>query len=444
MEDEAEQAIPRPAPYRPPEQPIQPQANPGSFPQPPQPNPEIHGQSNPAFPFQANPENRPKQKAKKRVGKRAEPQQLVGLYNEGLLKYDSPVSVRQVLQHTKVDMTWMDLVAWSPAICRELKRLCTKVPKKRAPKPTVPQFMPVPIPQVLSQFQPQFPMMQAFQPTQIPQYMQQFSSQAPPGNSQSSTQTLGNTQALGNPGSASIAAKCFSVDFGPMTEDKHTKFLSTLMGLEKAFRVPSVVRKPDGTEVKIEKSQNQTDQGSDMNVISQGMVNYLKLPMQLLSDLGFKGLTMRTADHRETELIYWVWLMIAVEGIWRNIRCFVAPEIASVAESGKSEYISLILGIPWLHSVDAHISIRQSAIFIGDRSIGEEVRSIVGPEMVFCKDHNLLMYPKSAMVSTDARIAAKQRALPQAIVEEIEEESSESSESDDLSEIEDKEKPDFQ
>ena len=166
--------------------------------------------------------------------------------------------------------------------------------------------------------------------------------------------------------------------------------------------------------------------------------------MQLLSDIGFKGLTMRTADDRETEIIYWVWLMIAVEGIWRNIRCFVAPEVVSVTESGRSEYLSLILGIPWLYSVDAHISIRQSTIFIGDRSIGEEVRSVVGPEMVFCKDHNLLMYPKSAMISSDVRTAAKQRSLPTATVEEVEEESSESSESDDLSDIEDEDGQDFQ
>ena len=466
VEEEADQPIPRPAPYRPPEQIMPPnpvtqplpttaqpsviqpsyQPNPGSLPQVPtmpQPNP---GQSQPqpfvppqvpsgsqglppAFPFSAGPDNRPKQKAKKRVGRRAEPQQLVGLYNEGLLKYDSPVSVRQVLQNTKIDMNWMDLVAWSPAICRELKRLCTRVPKKRAPKPAaIPQFIP-PMPPAFAQFQPQYPM-QAFQP----QYGQQFPVQ-PIGNSQSSTQTL-------NPASQAITAQSFSVDVGPMTEDKHTKFLQTLIGLEKAFRVPSVVRRPDGIDEEIDKSQSQSDQGSDMNVISQGMVNHLKLPMQLLSDIGFKGLTMRTADHRETELIYWVWLMIAVEGIWRNIRCFVAPEVVSVTESGRSEYLSLILGIPWLYSVDAHISIRQSTIFIGDRSIGEEVRSIVGPEMVFCKDHNLLMYPKSAMVSTDVRVAAKQRSLPPATVEEVEE-SSESSESDDLSDIED-EDLDFQ
>ena len=43
-------------------------------------------------------------------------QQLGGMSNDLAGKYDSPVSIRYVLQNTKVDMTWMDLVAWSPAV----------------------------------------------------------------------------------------------------------------------------------------------------------------------------------------------------------------------------------------------------------------------------------------------------------------------------------------
>ena len=77
----------------------------------------------------------------------------------------------------------------------------------------------------------------------------------------------------------------------------------------------------------------------------------------------------------------------------------------------------------------AHISIRQSTILIGDRSVGEETRSVVGPEMVFCKDHNLLMYPKSAMIST--KVDPKQWALPKATVEEVSDSSESSEESSD-------------
>lgn len=104
----------------------------------PLPNQPVYFQAAPQQPSAAPQagEDRPKQKGKKRVGKKTEPQPMVGLFNESLGKYDQPVSIRHVLQNTKVDMTWMDLVAWSPAVCKELKRLYTRVPKKRVPKPT--------------------------------------------------------------------------------------------------------------------------------------------------------------------------------------------------------------------------------------------------------------------------------------------------------------------
>ncbi len=409
------------------------QANP---PVPQQPSAAVDpGTSFQGTPFQyhqfqpATEEDRPKRKGKKRVGKKAEPQPLVGLFNG--TQYESPVSVREVLQSTKVDMTWMDLVAWSPAVCKELKRLCTRVPKKRTPKPSTeaprqqPQQQQAGVPQF--NFQP----MQNF-PQPIPAYMMP----------QQTFQPIPMTGAYQNnpnlaPGQSQQSTSISSFNVGAATAveaEKETRFLSTLVGVDKAFRVPATVRKPDGVEVKIDKRQTQADQGSDMNVISTGMVRFLGLTTHSLSEIGFKGLSMRTADHRDTILEYWVWLHIGVEGVWRDIRCFVAPEVVSVTESGRSEYLSLILGIPWLYSVDASISIRLSTIFIGDRSIGEQVRGVVGPELVFCKDHNLLMYPKSAMVATKA----SSKTYPKATVEEVDSsDSSESSDSgDDLSDVE--------
>ena len=91
---------------------------------------------------------------------------------------------------------------------------------------------------------------------------------------------------------------------------------------------------------------------------------------------------------------------MVVAGVLRDIRYFVAPELPQTTTYSETEYLSLILGIPWLYSVDATISIRQSKIMIGDISVGEEVREVVGPELVFYKDHNLLMYPKSVMTIT--------------------------------------------
>lgn len=419
-------------------------------PPPQQQGPTPQGIPTPAQSYQppaTTEEGRPKRRGRKRVGKKAEPQPLVGMFNG--VQYDSPVSVRQVLQNTKVDMTWMDLVAWSPAVCKELKRLCTRVPKKRLSRPTdTTSQVPVPPAQVPQQavpqpVVPQQPQQFAYQPMQ--QFPQPVPVNAMPQQLFQPMMT-GAVQephtGLNVPGTLpqqSSSISSFNVGAAVMEAERHTRFLSSLVGVDKAFRVPSIVRKPDGSEIKVEKRQTQADQGSDMNVISIGMVRSLGLATHSLAEIGFKGLSMRTADQRDTVLEYWIWLNIGVEGIWRDIRCFVAPEVVSVTESGRSEYLSLILGIPWLYSVDASISIRLSTIFIGDRSIGEQVRGVVGPELVFCKDHNLLMYPKSAMVASRAP-----KPLPKAIVEELDSsDSSESSSEDEASDVEEAQQ-DFQ
>ena len=116
-----------------------------------QPAPAAGPAQQPPMTFQAT-DPRPRNKGKKRVGKKIELQPLVGLFNEGSGAFDSPVSVRAMLQHTKVDISWMDLVAWSPAIGRELKRLCIRVTKKRERKPKP----GAPLPQFNPQFNPMY------------------------------------------------------------------------------------------------------------------------------------------------------------------------------------------------------------------------------------------------------------------------------------------------
>ena len=41
-----------------------------------------------------------------------------------------------------------------------------------------------------------------------------------------------------------------------------------------------------------------------MNVLSMGLVRRLELQFRSQGEVGFKGLSMRTADHRETVLVY--------------------------------------------------------------------------------------------------------------------------------------------
>ena len=346
-------------------------------------------------------EERPKRKGKRKVGKKTELQPLVGMFNDSSAKFDTPVSIRQVLQHNKIDMTWLDLLCWSPAMCKELKRLCTRVPKKRARKPSAATSQQQPA------IVPQFPV---FQP--------QFVSQ-PPIGSQFSTQTV---QGQNQP-----------PFFGPTVSqviaqpDSHTRFLQTLAGTEKAFRISGTARVGD-TETGLLKQNTQADQGSDMNVMSTPLVQQLQLSLRSLAEVGFMGLCMETADHRETMLQHWVMFDFCCEGLWRTVRCFVNPNIPGVPDSPR-----LLLGLPWLYDINAVISIRGSSIQIGDPLVGETPRFVTGPEMVYHRDHSLLMYPKAIIQA------------PGKIVEEAEaddEDSSDSSE-DSLSGIDEPHKQGF-
>ena len=193
--------------------------------------------------------------------------------------------------------------------------------------------------------------------------------------------TLGDTQVL-------------SVKAQP---DAHTRFLGTLMGMEKAYEIPgSIITKGDQTD--LPKKVNQADQGSEMNVITPGLVRRLILDVMPLSQLRFQGMTMMTADHKETSLTSFVCFDFISEGISRAVRCFVGPETYD-KWGNIVDTFRLILGIPWLYSVNAVISIKNSSIQIGDSALGEVPRFIQGPEMCFHSDHNLLMYPRSIFPS---------------------------------------------
>jgi hypothetical protein len=103
---------------------------------------------------------------------------------------------------------------------------------------------------------------------------------------------------------------------------------------------------------------------------------------------------IRTVDHRDTLLHYWIFLEIGIEGIWRTIRLFVGPESTSTL---GTDDLSLILSLPWLYAVNTTFLIRGSSILVSDSAINKIPREIIGPEMEFCKNYNLLIYPKAIL-----------------------------------------------
>ncbi len=113
---------------------------------------------------------------------------------------------------------------------------------------------------------------------------------------------------------------------------------------------------------------------------------------------------MRTADTRDILLYSQVQLRVSVKGIIRDIRYFIAPELVNYTSTREKEYLSLILGLSQLYSVNTLISIRQLKIIIGNTLIRELVIEVTGLEMVFYKDYNILIYPKSIIVVPYTRI----------------------------------------
>ena len=188
--------------------------------------------------------------------------------------------------------------------------------------------------------------------------------------------------------------------------EKHTRFLSMIINKNKIFQISCFIKKTDETKIHLEKSYVQANQESDMNVISTDLIRQLDLNMHFLSKIEFQDLTMHTADHREMLLKHWIWLNVDVKDVWRSIQCFVTSEL--VILSRKSDYLSLILDISWLWSVNAIIAMRDSKILIENSLQEEKIHEVTDLKLVFCKKHNLLMYFKSVLAADKARAVRDQ------------------------------------
>lgn len=133
-----------------------------------------------------------------------------------------------------------------------------------------------------------------------------------------------------------------------------------------------------------------------MNVISTRLSHHLFLEFIPLSKAGFSGMSMCTADNKEIALQHIVKFTLNIQGIIRPVQAFVAPPDNNTSAS----WFSLLLGIPWLYQVDATIRIRQFAVTIGDKNVGETPRDIAeAAELGFSKEHTLIMYPRAVLKS---------------------------------------------
>ena len=97
--------------------------------------------------------------------------------------------------------------------------------------------------------------------------------------------------------------------------NEHTQFLINLIEYNKAFQILCSVRLKNSTEHVLKHSKMQTDQDSDMNMISDTLAKQLSIKLHSLSIIDFTDMIMKTADERESLLCDWIYLKIEVQDI---------------------------------------------------------------------------------------------------------------------------------
>ena len=190
-------------------------------------------------------------------------------------------------------------------MCRKLKRLCTRVTKKRESKKIIDQSAQQfnsTIFQYLSQFMSTYQMFvsQIFQ--QVSQSIQQtyvFMSLNQSDQSQFSQMF-----------SQSVNQQSFDTMFNVTTfqqdVERHTRFLNVMIEFDKTFKISCIIIKSNDTIVQLNNRCIQTNQNFDMNVISIDLIRHLSLQLHLLEKIDFKNLSMRTVDHRKIILHHYV------------------------------------------------------------------------------------------------------------------------------------------
>lgn len=164
--------------------------------------------------------------------------------------------------------------------------------------------------------------------------------------------------------------------------------ISTLAS-DKAWRIPVVSKvRYNGviSDVSLSSATCIADQGSDINVVTQALVDLLHLKTYLVSDGKSNPLGMATSDGSITALRHFAILQVGVLGIWREVHAFILPK-GSLADK------FLLLGLPWLHDVRATFDIQASRLNIGDFQRGEKHTRLEGPKFQLLKSHKLLLVP---------------------------------------------------
>ncbi|OJD10104.1 hypothetical protein ACJ73_09936 [Blastomyces percursus] len=173
-----------------------------------------------------------------------------------------------------------------------------------------------------------------------------------------------------------------------LAADVNTKLLSQLKPEDKAFRIPAQV-KIAGRVIDLPRAVTQAYQGSELKLVTEAFLKTYMIAKKPLADIGYQGMSMRTATKVESLLHFWAEVHVGVEGIWRKVPCFVSSSPRRTALALND----LLLGIPWLFDVNAKMDIRRGSLIIGDTEKKEPRVTVQGPELVFARGTKILMLP---------------------------------------------------
>ncbi len=113
------------------------------------------------------------------------------------------------------------------------------------------------------------------------------------------------------------------------------------------------------------------DHGSDINNIWPDHVRTLGLEVKDASELDYRPLNITVSIGQGHRLQSYVKIIAKVGGVTPEIWTFVAPV--------SYKALGLLRGRLWLDSVDAHIHLRNSQIYIGNIQKGEKWECLQGP-----------------------------------------------------------------
>lgn len=291
-----------------------------------------------------------------------------------------PIEVIKMAEAIEVVLPISHLAQISPHFRNELKRLFTVPRKKKEPKgkageePLNPQVLDSRSPTPVSG--PSAPAPVSFNPvppTSATRPHASATSRRP--NATSRARVEGGTY-VPAPAPTPTAAVS-SVETIPLLKDilKEINAWKKRDRSSRAFGLPAIIWKDgDERQITIPRDEVLGDQGSDINLIYPGLREFLGLELRPLSEIGLPSFRMRLANGSVHEMEHWAYFHLEVAGVKRAVWAFACPT------QGKD--LSLLLGLPWLDSVDAKFSIRDRVVEIGDADKEEDIVTLQAPKVV--------------------------------------------------------------